>query len=122
MEEDIAQEGNANKGKALRWCFRNREAGIYIYTHTYKERRPGRAEGETETERGCGGREGGKESARQDERLRLKEGRSTRMVSRRSLAVWHPYSANYHYTALVGLHEVAHARIAGADFTAPFVG
>lgn len=25
VEEDIAQEGNANKGKALRWCLRNRE-------------------------------------------------------------------------------------------------
>lgn len=92
----------------------------YTYIRIHVKR--GGAEGETETERGREGREGGKESARQDERLRLKEGRSTRMVSRRSLAVWHPYSANYHYTALVGLHEVAHARIAGADFTAPFVG
>lgn len=110
VEEDIAQEGNANKGKALRWCLRNREARIYIYTHTHRERRPGKKGGkgvEMETERGFAEarRESEKESTRQDERV---EGWSMRMVSRRSLAVWHPYSANYHYKpALVGLHEVA---------------
>lgn len=41
VEEDIAQEGNANKGRALRWCLRNREG----------RRRRGRKEG-TERERG----------------------------------------------------------------------
>jgi len=33
VEEDIAQEGNANKGKVLRWCLRNHEARIYIYIY-----------------------------------------------------------------------------------------
>jgi len=30
VKEDIAQEGNANKGKVLRWCLRNHEARIYV--------------------------------------------------------------------------------------------
>lgn len=61
-----------------------------------------------ETERGCGGIERRWEREHAAGRERTAEGRvAARMVSRRSLAVWHPYSANYHYTALVGLREVA---------------
>lgn len=101
VEEDIAQEGNANKGRALRWCLRNRE-GRRREKEGQSERE-GRGEGEVENEdrvrlrrqdgkvrRELCGQEGGMRGAR------LKEGRSTRMVSRRSLAVWSPYSANYH--------------------------
>lgn len=98
MEEDIAQEGNANKGKALRWCLRNREedGGREKERYTRTNERGGTRREEVENEdRERLRRQGGKVRRRQGgaRRVRLKEGRSTRMVSRRSLAVWSPYSA-----------------------------
>lgn len=110
VEEDIAQEGNANKGKALRWCLRNREARMYMYVYIYmyiKMRGKGGRDRNGDRKRMRRHREKVRKRAYSRTRGYGKEGWSARMVSRRSLAVWHPYSANYHYTALVGLHEVA---------------
>lgn len=83
-----------------------RSKNVYIYVYK-DERQRGERQKWRQKEDAEASRKGEKESIQQDERVRLKEGWSARMVSRRSLAVWHPYSANYYYTALVGLHEVA---------------
>lgn len=60
VEEDIAQEGNANKGRALRWCLRNRE-GRRRREREERERRRERTESEErleneDRERDCGDR------------------------------------------------------------------
>lgn len=96
VEEDIAQEGNANRGRALRWCLRNHEGrrrrgekGGWSESEERRRRRRSRRRQRMKIERNCG------ETGRQSERgtvqgegeggmreARLKEGRSTRMVSK----------------------------------------
>lgn len=100
-----------------------RSKNIYIYIYLKKEGEGGqkwREWRQKEDVEAPG--EGEKESMRRDGRVQLKEGWSTRMVSRRSLAVWHLYSANYRYTPSSGCTRLRSPRIDGADFTAPFVG
>lgn len=96
VEEGIAQEGNANTGKVLRWCSRNVTKEEDRSRESVREKgrlRIERARGDTERrcerENAAEGKGGG------DRRVvyGLKEGWSTRMVSRRSLAVWHPSTA-----------------------------
>lgn len=92
VEKGIAQEENANMGKALQRYSRNvtKEEERREREREKKRMQIERARGDTE-------REGAKERMRRKGKgegkkggLWLKEGWSTRMVSRRSLAVWHP--------------------------------